>query len=109
MERWLVSVGEPVLQHRLWLAGALALLAAAWAAGHALLHKRDPRAAIAWAGFIVLLPLAGPALYYLLGINRIRRRARTLRRPPRAGPGAGPSPCTRGAATCARSRGWSAR
>ena len=94
MERLLVSLGEFVLQHRLWVAGALALLAAAWAAGHAVLHKRDPRAAIAWVGFIALLPLAGPALYYLLGINRIRRRARALRRPsrPRDGTGASPGP-----------------
>jgi cardiolipin synthase len=92
MERWLISLGELALRHRLWAAGALALFAAGWAAGHAVLHKRDPRAAIAWVGFIVILPVAGPALYFLLGVNRIHRRARALRRspPPRGAPAVRP-------------------
>ena len=49
------------------------------AAGHALLTKRDPRAAIAWVGFIAMVPLVGPLAYVLLGINRVHRRARELR------------------------------
>jgi cardiolipin synthase len=50
-----------------------------WASGHAVLHKRDTRAATAWAVLIWAVPLFGPALYGLLGINRIRRLARALR------------------------------
>lgn len=49
------------------------------ASGHVVLYKRDSRAAIAWAGLIWLAPFIGTLLYVLLGINRIERRARTLR------------------------------
>ena len=41
---------------------------------HAILYKRDSRAAIAWVGLIWLVPVLGAVLYVLLGINRIRRR-----------------------------------
>lgn len=60
---------------------ALAVVAfAAVAAGHALLYKRDTRAVIAWVGLIALVPLAGAILYWLLGVNRARRKAQLLRR-----------------------------
>ena len=49
------------------------------AAGHAILNKRDSRAAIGWVGVIWLSPPIGAVLYYLLGINRIQRRAKLLR------------------------------
>ena len=39
-----------------------------------------PGAAIGWVGVIWLTPVVGSLLYYLLGINRIRRRASRLRR-----------------------------
>lgn len=45
---------------------------------HAMLYKRDSRAAFGWIAMCVLLPVAGPILYLLLGINRIRRRAQRL-------------------------------
>ncbi len=70
------------LAHGAWhivLAG-LALLLALAASGHAVLYKRDSRSAIAWVGFIWLVPLAGAALYFILGVNRIRRQAVLLRR-----------------------------
>jgi cardiolipin synthase A/B len=57
----------------------LTLLSASLAAAHAILHKRDPRAAVLWMGFIWLLPLLGPALYLMLGVNRVRRKAASLR------------------------------
>lgn len=41
---------------------------------HALLYKRDSRAAIGWIGLIWLVPIVGSILYILLGINRIKRR-----------------------------------
>lgn len=49
------------------------------ASGHAILFKRDPRSAVLWAGLAWLLPLAGAVLYFVLGVNRIRRRALLLR------------------------------
>jgi cardiolipin synthase len=58
----------------------LALLLALGASCHAILRKRDTRAALGWVGVIWLVPLGGALLYALLGINRIRRRA-ALRRP----------------------------
>lgn len=51
-------------------------------AGHALLYKRDGRSVILWVGFIILLPLIGAGLYWLLAVNRIRRRASALRPQP---------------------------
>lgn len=49
--------------------------AAIWAAGHALLHKRDPRSALVWVSLSLSLPVFGALAYWLLGINRITRRA----------------------------------
>ncbi len=64
------------------LTGVLAV----WASAHAILHRRDPRAALWWVGVSWFLPIVGPILYYFLGINRIERKAFRLRRrnpPPR--------------------------
>ena len=55
------------------------LVFATLTAGHALLYKRDTRAVIAWVGLIVLVPFAGAILYWMLGVNRVRRRAVALR------------------------------
>jgi cardiolipin synthase A/B len=62
-----------------YLLAALTLALNLWASGHAVLHKRDTLSATAWAGLIWTAPLLGAGLYFLLGINRIRRRARSLR------------------------------
>lgn len=61
------------------IAQALAVVLAAIATGHALLYKRESRAVVAWLGFIWLAPVAGPVLYFVLGINRIKRHAALLR------------------------------
>lgn len=53
----------------------LTLIAAVWAAGHALLHKRDPRSALVWVSLSITIPVIGALAYWLLGINRITRRA----------------------------------
>jgi cardiolipin synthase len=50
-------------------------LMAVTAAGHALLTKRDPRAAWGWIAVCWLFPLAGALLYYVFGINRVQTRA----------------------------------
>jgi cardiolipin synthase len=58
---------------------ALALVLSVWASGHAILRKRDSRAAIAWVGFVWLVPLVGAVFYFIFGVNRIRRQAVSLR------------------------------
>lgn len=58
-------------------AGAFAAELAA--AAHAVLNKREVRAATAWVGLILLVPIAGALLYVLLGINRINRTAARVR------------------------------
>jgi cardiolipin synthase len=82
-----------------WLSYALAAVAAAgMAVGvsaaflHAVLTKREVRAALGWGGLILVFPVAGAVLYLLFGINRIQRRATALRGAPTAGEGAVPSP-----------------
>ena len=57
------------------LAAGFDVLACALASGHALLHKRDHRAATIWIGVVWALPGLGPLLYLALGVNRIRRHA----------------------------------
>lgn len=59
--------------------GLLTLVLSVWASGHAIAYKRDPRAATLWVGAIWILPLVGAVLYFLLGVNRIRRWAESLR------------------------------
>ncbi|MBL4782474.1 MAG: PLDc N-terminal domain-containing protein [Porticoccaceae bacterium] len=58
---------------------ALALVLAPVTMWHALLYKRDPRAAMGWIGVCLLFPIIGPALYFLFGINRIHHRAQLWR------------------------------
>ncbi len=67
--------------HHVWhyIAAGLTIFIAVVASGHAILFKRDSRAAVLWVGVIWLAPVIGAVLYLLLGINRIRRRAILLR------------------------------
>ncbi|MBU0730462.1 MAG: cardiolipin synthase [Proteobacteria bacterium] len=44
---------------------------------HVIMLKRDPRAAIGWLGLVWFAPVLGVCMYWLFGINRIKRRART--------------------------------
>jgi cardiolipin synthase len=53
----------------------MALAAALMTAGHALLYKRDPRSALGWIVVCLCVPVGGPLVYWLMGINRIHRRA----------------------------------
>jgi cardiolipin synthase len=61
-----------------WLLASLHIAIALLAATHALLYKRDSRAALGWITLCLLFPLLGPILYYLFGINRIRSHAHRL-------------------------------
>lgn len=62
-----------------WFVAGLTVILAVWASGHALLHKRDSRAALVWVGFVWFVPLLGAVAYFILGVNRIKRRALELR------------------------------
>jgi len=59
---------------------ALAILLSIYCAGHALLWKRDSRAALGWIAVSLLLPGLGGLLYLLFGVNRIKAKGRHLRR-----------------------------
>ncbi len=58
----------------------LHLAVASWATVHLLLNKRDVGAALGWIGLVWLAPFTGGFLYFVLGINRVRRRAKGLRK-----------------------------
>src|SRR5208337_5114591 len=75
-----MAVGN--LVHDVWHIAAigLGLLLSVLATGHAVLNKRDSRAAIAWVGFVWLVPLVGAVMYFIFGVNRIRHKASLLRR-----------------------------
>lgn len=65
------------MDHLMWgiLIGGLAALSLG-AAGHALLLKRDPRSALGWIVVCITAPFLGPFLYWVMGVNRIHRKAR---------------------------------
>jgi cardiolipin synthase len=58
----------------------LGLLLSVLATRRAVRNKRDPRDAIAWVGFVWLVPLVGAVLLFIFGANRIRHKAALLRR-----------------------------
>jgi len=55
------------------IAAVLGILLGVTAAIHAAMSKNDVRAAISWVGVIIMSPLLGPILYFVAGINRIRK------------------------------------
>jgi cardiolipin synthase A/B len=72
---WLTRIES--FWHIVFVVAVLALVITTSA--HAILMKRDHRAAVMWVAFIWLSPLIGAVCYLLLGVNRIRRRAARLR------------------------------
>ena len=68
-------------KYALW-AFALMAVDIALASGvtiHAVLNKRDSRSVIGWVGLAWLAPFVGVFAYLVLGINRIHRKASSLR------------------------------
>ncbi len=59
----------------LWILPPLLLFIAVLTAGHALLNKRDSRAAFGWIALCIILPLAGPIIYLIFGVNRVNAKA----------------------------------
>ena len=59
--------------HLITLSILLVILATAV---HILYKKRDPRAAAGWLGLVWFAPVLGVCLYWIFGVNRIKRRAK---------------------------------
>lgn len=72
---WLQSLAN--IWH--YFLAAFSLLLSLISSGHALLHKRDTRSATLWVGLVWFVPLFGAVLYFIFGINRIKRQAVLLR------------------------------
>lgn len=62
-----------------WTVGILAGVISVASSWHALLYKREPRAALAWIAVCLMLPIGGALFYFIFGINRVRTRAQELR------------------------------
>lgn len=75
---WLEPLAQRLYEYWPGLAAFISVVVAVLAMSHAVMNKRDSRAAAAWTGLIWLLPLVGAVLYLLLGVNRIQRRARQI-------------------------------
>ncbi len=73
------QIFEWILTYWPYLVTVVTTLASIWAIIHAILWKRDVRSALGWAGLILLSPGVGATLYFLFGINRVRRKAIALR------------------------------
>ena len=58
---------------------AFLFVLATYSAIHALIFKKDSRAAFGWIAVCILLPFLGPLLYFIFGINRVRKRAHELK------------------------------
>lgn len=67
--------------HAIWpyIAAFLTLFVTVVASGHAVIYKRDSRSAVFWAAVIWMVPVFGAIFYLMFGVNRIRRRAASLR------------------------------
>ncbi|MGB1466113.1 MAG: PLD nuclease N-terminal domain-containing protein, partial [Alcanivorax nanhaiticus] len=56
-----------------YIAAAISISLAITVTIHVAQNKRDARAAAAWTGLVWLVPVLGAILYFMLGVNRIRR------------------------------------
>jgi cardiolipin synthase len=67
----------PDLIQKIWpyLITATTFLAMLGTAVHILYRKRDTRAAAGWLGLVWFAPVLGVCLYWIFGVNRIKRRA----------------------------------
>ena len=70
---------EFILSYWPWLTAAAAFALHLLVSVHIVFYKRNSRAAIAWIALVWFSPFLGSLFYFLLGINRIERRARRVR------------------------------
>ncbi len=58
-----------------WLILFLWLASSIWALAHLLLNKKEPASTVSWMLFVLLFPIAGAGIYYLIGPEQLARRA----------------------------------
>jgi len=61
------------------LLAGFSLMLMAVTSAHIVMRKKDTRAAIGWIGVVMLSPILGALAYWVLGVNRLQRRAIQLR------------------------------
>ena len=74
---------------------ALGLVLAIGVTIHILLTKREVASAVGWIGLVWFAPILGAITYTVFGVNRVRRRARRMRRSGND-PGSAPDPRSSG-------------
>lgn len=80
LDQWLyVFIFEWIHPNWPYILTMLSTALSLYAAGHAIMRKRDIRSALGWAGLIMFSPGVGVILYFFFGINRVRRKALALR------------------------------
>jgi cardiolipin synthase len=75
------DVWRDLLHARADVTLAIGLVLAILATLHILLTKREVASAVGWIGLVWFAPILGVISYLVLGVNRVRRRARNLRPP----------------------------
>ena len=70
---------DPISLSSFSVAGLLYVILQLTVTMHILLKKDDVKSSIGWIGLVWLAPLLGSIVYVLFGINRIRRKALSLR------------------------------
>lgn len=70
---------DPVSMSSFGIAGLLYLTLQILVTGHIICRKDDVKSSFGWIGLVWLTPLLGSIIYIVFGINRIRRRALSLR------------------------------
>ena len=78
MREPVARTGEPIVNIA-WLLLGLHTILGVTSMLHALLYKKEPRAALGWIAVCFAYPLIGPLLYFLFGINRVKTRAHHLK------------------------------
>jgi len=77
--RGVTDIGYYFLRLRADIFVPAGFLLAAFVTVHVLLHKREVASAVGWIGLAWLAPFTGGLTYLVLGVNRVRRRARQIR------------------------------
>ena len=70
---------DPVSVSSFGIAGLLYLILQILVTGHIICRKDDVKSSFGWIGLVWLTPLIGSIIYVIFGINRIRRKALSLR------------------------------
>ena len=80
------EIWRRLLQDRGYITLPLGLALSLLVTLHVLLRKREVATSVGWIGLAWFAPVTGAIMYFLMGINRVQRRARRLRRDGRSSP-----------------------